>query len=804
MEEKTTTKPSGLSRTGLKIILTTLGVSIIFFIPFLPVGLVFVKGLILTLGAAIGLIFYFIDCISVGRILLPRGHTWKVFLGLVVASAITSFFVPNPLNSFLGGGFDIMTVSTLSIAFIYFFLINVWGNGLNFTKNIFKTVFITGFVAVVFSILQLVFNLVGQFPKMFVGLSNSNLVGSFYDLAFLLSIFVILLTISIESNFWNGPMKIVSTIGVVMSLGLLFIINYPMLWYVVGFSGLTLLIVGLMPNTKASVVNQDGTTTINSLISKTRNFSVIAFLLVFCAFIGIVGSKSIGNFFAAPPMSFSVNEPRPSLRSSLYIVKNTYYYNPLTGAGLNRYNNAWEMGKHKILGGRLVASPFWNVSFIAAYSTFFGFITTLGIVAGVFFVWFLYLIVRNLIKLFSKSSLQKSRPRDILLYGFTSVYAFALIMFNVSNAAIFVVIISIFAMLVARNQTMENVLNKEIVFINDARHSFFGILGLLGGTILTAFVGFVMLGVFYSGYLVNRAALQPATMDGVSKADSNLVRALKLHPLDAYARSAVDLHLIGVSTAIRDQGQSQEMLRNTITTEITAAATNAKLAINLDPKNYQNYVSLLKVQEALFQLGDVSAYSDTINNTKQILNLSPNNVGIIFRQAKAAVLAKNYADAYGFIDQILSINPAFVDAYILRSQIAMIENNPVNAISGLDEAIKIIPNSAALNYQKGLIYTTQNNYNNAVVEFEKALRIAPRSLDIYSSLALTYEKLGQKDAVLRVLTTARQYISDKTQIDSLIEKINNGGRLSSDADEPIIVDEESKDSEKIDTKKVTE
>ena len=785
---------SKMAHIGLKTVLLSLGISIVLFIPFLPLGLVFSKGIILTLGAALGLMFYFLDCISVGRFVLPRGNVWKVFLGLVLVAAGTSFFVPNPLKSFLGSGFDTFTVSTLAVSFVYFFLINLWGHGINFTKYIFKTIFITGFISVIFSILQFAFNITGRFPKLFVSLGGNNLVGSFHDLAFVLGLFVVLLTVSLESNFWRGYMKIVSTVAVVLSLALLFVINYTLLWYVIGVSGLALLIVQLMPEpAHSSVPTPDGGAQINNLIAKKRSFSVISFLIVFCAFIGIIGANSISMFFARPPMNFIVSESRPSIMSTLTVTKYAYYYEPITGAGLNRFNQAWEAGKHKILNGRLMGSEYWGASFDIGSSVFLTFITTLGSLGAAVFVWLMVLIGKHVANLFSKKNLSRSRSRDVLVYGFTSVYAFLVVLFDVPNTALFIVLIALFAMVVVRNQSMNGINPREFWFINDSRHSFFGILGIIAAIILLAFVTFVIMSAFYAGYLVNRAALKPVANGGILESEAILNRAISVHNLDDYARLAVDAHLVGISTLVQDENQSQESLTSALTAELTNAVNNAKLAIAIDPENYKNYSSLLKVQETVFQLGDSSGYQDAIDTSNKILTLSPNNVGVIFRQAKVAAIAKNYAAAYEYIDRIIAINPSFVDAYILRSQIALLEGNPDKAISQIDQAISVNTNSAVLQYQKGLIYINQKNYSAAVTSFETALRLSPRSLDVYSSLALAYEKLGQKDSVLRVLNTARGLVSDKTQIDSLIEKVTNGGLLSNDA---VIVSEEKETDSK--------
>ncbi len=781
-----------LSKTasyGLKTILWALGISVVFFIPWLPLGVVFTKGLLLTLGASIGLILYLVDSISVGRFIIPRGKAWKVFLALVISSVATSFFVSNPTNSFIGSGFDTNTVATLSVAFVYFFLISVWGHGVNFTKYIFKTILVSGMVATAFSAIQLSLDVVGKMPKFFVALGNGNLVGSFHDLAFVITIFIMLLAISIEANFWRGPMKIVSMVFVVLGLFVLFFINYTLLWYLLGFSGLAMLILGLMP--KPNSVTEEGIP--EPLYSnKKRHFSVVAFLIVFCAFVGVIGSKNITIFLANPPMNFIVNEPRPSIRSNLRIIQNTYYNNPMTGAGLNRFNQSWEMGKHKILGGRLVGSQYWNTTFNSGNSIFLWFITTLGIVGSIFLIWFTLIIGKNIVKIFDKNNLQKVRSRELLIYGFTGLYAFILFLFDVPSTALFILIIALFAIIVVRNQTSSGIMNKEFWFIRDVRHSFFGILGVLALIILSVFVTFVIMSAFYAGYLVNKASSLTVDQAGIAKAQNLIARAINTHGLDSYVRLMVDANLVAVARATNDSEMSAESLRSTITTELSNAVNNARMAIATDPNNYQNYVALLKIQETISQLGDTASYSEAIETSNKILSLSPNNVGIMYRQARLSVAAKEYAKAYDYITNIIAINPSFTDAYILRSQISLLEGNPDKAINEIDEGIKLNNSSAVLPYQRGLIYMNQKNYSKAVESFETALRLSPRALDVYSSLALAYEKLGQKDNVLRVLNIARNYVSDKTQIDSLIAKVNAGGLIG--AEEPVTVVEEKEES----------
>ncbi len=778
---------SRMAQIGLKTILLSLGISIIFFIPFLPLNIVFSKGIILTLGAAIGLIFWFLDSITTGKFTLPRGRTWLIFLGLVLASVATSFFISNPLNSFIGSGFDTYTVSTLAIGFIYYFLFSVWGSGINFTKYIIKTVYLSGFVVLFFSVIQFVFNITGKYNNVFIGLNKSNLIGSFHDLAMFLGAFVFVLLISLENNFWKGWMKIISTLALIVSLVFLMMINYSFVWYLVGFGSLAIIIYKLMPEPKSA----DSVDSSLEVRTKNVSFSVISFLVTFCAFVGIVGASSITQFFVQKSVNFIVSEPRPSISATLTIAKNAYYHNPITSVGLNRFNIAWEAGKHKILGGKLIGSQYWNTSFGYSTSVFFTFVITLGLVGAVLFIWLVLRFIKEIIGLFSKNITRNARTRDLFVFSLLSIYSLIIMLFDTPNTFLFILIIALFAMVSSYKQNLLKQTPKEFVFINDYRHSFFGILSILAAIILTTLAVFVMFRAFYASYLVNKAAIESNSKEKISSTISNLTQAVTLHPIDSYARLLSDANLIQVSYTLANKDLSEESLKSLFKDQITAAVNSAKLAISIDPKNYQNYESLLKIQESLISLGDTSSYNDAISIADKILTLAPNNIGIMLREAKLAAFIKDYDASRGYINNILAINPTFIDAYLLRSQIALSEGDTAKAINEIDQAATVNPSSATLQYQKGLIYMNQSNYSKAAESFENALRLAPNSMDVYSSLALAYEKLGQRDSVIHTLEMARNYIVDKTEINALIERVKNGGSLIS-TQEPVV--KEVKDS----------
>ncbi len=768
MEEKQ--MPTRMAHIGLSVILWTLGLSLVFFIPFLPLGLVESKGIILTLGAAVGILLWLIDSISSGRFLFPRSKSWLILLVMILVAAITSFFVPNPANSFIGNGFQFGTIATLTIGFIYFFLISVWGRNVNFTKHIIKTFFIAGCIIILFSTLQLLFNLVGRFPKFFVSLGNTNLVGSYNDLAIFLGIFISLIAVGIENRFFGKFMKVIAVLMLTLSLAFLVILNYTFVWYLVGIAGLCLFISALMPRLLPKDAHME--------TAKRKGFSFVSFILMVVAFVAIVGAKDVGKLVAGKPFYFSNNNVRPSLVASIAVMGKTYQHNPVIGAGINRYNQAWEANKSKIFGGRLMTTPFWNATFSSSVGMFFTLLTTLGILGALLFLWFLGIIFfKKILGLFAKERNGKFRPKDLMTYSLISFYAIIVFLLDSPNVVFFILIFAFFGMLVSYLSTVDGLPQKSFSFVHDSRYSFFSILSVLVCAMFVLLSSFGIAKAQYAQYLVNRSQFLPVSKEGAAKAKSLVTRAFNISKLDSHARALTAVNILNVAYLINDKSQSEESLRSLVKDEVTQAVENAKTAIRIDPKNYQNYSNFLKVQESLIELGGTDVYDSAIDVGNQALIYSPNNLEIILRQAKIATFTKNYDQAYEFINKILAINPSFIDAYLLRSQIALSQGDSAKALSEITEAEKKYPGDINLLYQKGLLYFSQGSYSLAAETFERVVRLSPQSMDAYSYLATSYEKLGQRDAVLKTLETARNYVNDKSSFDALIEKVRNGGSL---------------------------
>jgi tetratricopeptide (TPR) repeat protein len=757
---------SNLSRIGFKLLLLVLGISVLFFLPMIPLGIVSAKGLILTIGAGLGIIIWLADSLIRGKFILPQNKTYLVLLGFVLATILSGFFSPSTLKSFIGSGFDFGTITVITIAFIYFFLLSVWSSSLN-KKSLIKGIYIIGSVALVFQIAQLFLSLTTRFPKFFVGLSYSNLVGSFNDFALFLGAYVIMLVLLLEKNVLSKKIKIFSFVSLVVSLFFIFVINYRFVWIILGITGLSLFVYNLMFGhfKMLSGENTDNT---------KKSFPFLSFSLIVLAFVGIVFNTNIARVVANKPFNFVNNEPRPSLISNLHIIKRVYTTNPVVGFGPARFSEAWEINKSRLAGSTFMSTPYWNTSFTFGFSSLLTFIATVGILGSLFILWFVFLVGRSILAGLNFFKFSKDQDIFVTLFGIIGLYVFITFVFNVTSSAMLVVSFALFGLITSYASSSVNQIN----FIKDTRLSFFSIIAILAFMVLSLFGIYRIASVNYASYLANKASLLPTSNDGIAKAKMYLSRAYGIVQTDSYSRALSSVSLLATSLAISDTSKSGEELRAIIKDELGTATGYAQNALIKDPTNLQNHLSYSKIQESVIMLGDITSYDSAINTLDKALELSPNNPGIIYKKAKIANLAGKSEDALTFINTVLSINKNYIDAYLLKAQISVNNKNLGEALDVIRQGVSFNPSDLNLAYQESLLMYNLSQKPEAKQLLESIIKTPNATVEMYSSLVGMYEKDGEKDKAIRVLQDLQSKVGNSPVIDSAIEKVKSGTVLN--------------------------
>lgn len=759
---------SNLSRIGFKLLLIVLGISILFFLPMVPLGLIATKGLVLTVGAGLGVIIWLADSLISGKFKLPQNKNYLVLLGFVLATVLSLLFSPSTVRSFIGSGFDFGTVANITVAFIYFFLLSVWAPTSFNKKTFIKGIYIIGSLTLLFQILQLFFSLTTNFPNFFVGLSYSNLLGSFNDLALFLGLYTIILVLLLEKNILSKKIKIFSLVSLVMSLFFIFVINYKFVWIILGITGLCLFVYNLMFGHFKMLAGDTSTSQVK------KSFPFVSFVLIVLAFVGIIFNTQIARAVAGKPFNFVNNEPRPSLISNLHIIKRVYTTNPIMGVGPARFTEAWELNKSRLLGGSFMATPYWNTSFSVGFSSLLTLVSTVGILGSLFILWFVFLIARTILRGLKFFKFSQNQDFISTLLGIIGIYALIVFVLNVTNSSLFVVTFALFGLITSYFSSGI----KEVNFIKDARLSFFSIIAILVFMVLSLFGVYKVASVNYASYLGNKASLFPTSNDGIARAKVFLSRAYGISPVDAYSRALSSVSLLSTSLALSDTSKTPDELRAIIKDELGAATGYAQNAIAQDPFNAQNYLAYAKVQEAVVSLGDTSSYESAIVTLNKALEFSPNNPGIIYKQARVANLAGKNQESIAFLDTVLAINPSYVDAYLLKSQIAVTNKDLPGALDIIRQGASKNPSNINLAYQESLLMYNLAQKPEAKQLLEAIIKTPNATASMYATLAGMYEKDGEKEKAIRVLQDLKIKVGENSAIDSAIEKIKSGTSIT--------------------------
>src|SRR3989344_613366 len=93
-----------------------------FFIPSASFPPQFSKSLLLFLVSWLAFIFWIVDSLKKGVIILPKSYIFLSALAVVLSYFVSGLFSVSPASSILGQGFEIGTFAAIATAVILFFL----------------------------------------------------------------------------------------------------------------------------------------------------------------------------------------------------------------------------------------------------------------------------------------------------------------------------------------------------------------------------------------------------------------------------------------------------------------------------------------------------------------------------------------------------------------------------------------------------------------------------------------------------------------------------------------------------------
>ncbi|MEK9185003.1 MAG: tetratricopeptide repeat protein [Patescibacteria group bacterium] len=730
-----------------------------FFIPSASIPFQSTKSMLVVISL---LIIFFVWVISLFKNPVLKIYKTPLVLSLLtlpIVAIIAGLFSGNVANSFIGQGFEVGTVAFISVLSLLLLLIPIILKTRDRILYVYLA-FITSFLLLAFfQIGRLIFG--GSFLSF--GIFSSviqNPVGSWSELGIFFGLATMMSVITLELLSFPRMFKILLYIALIVSILLSVVVNFSSMWYVLGIFSIVFFVY---------------------LISfSTKKISYISLFTLLISAIFIFG----GN-----PLSVKINDyfkvqnidVRPSLSATLDVARNTTKVNPILGSGPNRFVNEWLKWKPTGLNN----TPFWNTDFSYGIGLIPTFLVTQGILGAIAWIVFLILFIwigfKSIFQVIpdtlSRYLMISSFFVTLYLWIFTIIYNPSSVLFTFAF---------IFTGIFITSLVQEGVIKtRDVELFKDPKIGFISILTLMTLLIIFVVVGYnftikYIAGIYYSSSLSEFN--QKGDLYVVSAGINN---AIKVSASDLYYRSLSDIDIAKMNELLNKKDISVDAMKIAFQDILSSAVDNAKQAISMDPTNYQNWVSLGSVYEAVLPLGVSSAYENAGMAYNQALILNPQSPALLLTLARLDVANKKFDTAKQYIAKALNAKNDYTDAIFLLAQIQVNEGNIKDAITSVEAAAFISPNDYGIFFQLGMLRYNNKDYKGAIDALNRAVFLNDSYSNARYFLGLSLAQLGDYIRATDQFKVIEKLNPDNAEIKLILKNLLAGKSPFTNAKPPV-------------------
>jgi len=747
--QEVTARPSLFERFGALKFTGFVFLIPLFVVPALSVPFQAGKSALVFLAVVLYMAWFVVDRLKAGKVSIPWTPVVALAFLLPLVSLLSSFFAASPLRSIVGSGFELDTVfSMLSFALVLF-LVPQFFRTKQSIFNLYMAVIASFFVLFIFGLIRLVAG-PDVFTLNILTSPVANLIGSWNDFGVYAGLIVTLSLVMLEIVPPKGILKAILIGALVCALGVLAVVNFDVVWYVVGLVALALFLYSF---TFAKAFGGDSRTPVSWM--DIRRLPKIPMSVLLVAIIFILTS---GQFLGAsyPKLNFGANiaqglninqlEARPNLATTFDIASHTLKTSPLFGAGPNQFVYEWQKYRPAVVN----MSAFWNVDFNFGIGVILSSLVSLGLLGGLAWVLFLGFFV-----LLGMKTLR--RPREDIYTYYLSVTAFVAALYLWIMAILYTVSVVPFVLafimtgVFVASLVVGGVVRERIFSFDSEPSTRF--ITLLASIVLV--VGLAAVLVFTGMRIVaatyfNNALITYNTSGDLAGAELKVRKAIALSGQDVYYRGLSEIALVNlnrVASLVTPQ-TPPEQVRNQLQLLLGGAIASAQSARDANSADYQNWMSLARTYESVVPLKIAGAYENAKASYDEAVKRNPTSPLVRLSIARLDTMNGDNSGAKTEIGSALALKSNYTDAIFLLAQIQVAEGNLKDAIASVESAAVISPNDATIFFQLGFLYYNNKDYQRASLALERAVQLEPSYANARYFLGLSYDQLGKRsDAI---------------------------------------------------------
>lgn len=762
------------------------GVLPLVFVPVVVLPIEYTKTVFVAGALAVAFLLFGLAMLRLGRITLAAAPP-VLFLWLaVVSTGISAVVSGDVMDSLVGDQFETQTT-----AFVFLLALTASAFLTIVTSRAVIMRFYMYFIGsaallALFHIIRIILPVDWVSIHELLGPTMTT-VGSWNDLAVFFGLVVLLSIFALEQlplTPWGRRLFIA---GVILSLLMLVVINFTIVWWVLGLVSLVLLLFNLVKDhlMPAPLGNEAHPHHAPSTIFVYGTVFAVAF-----AFIVAGGPLSTA---ITKLTGISYLEVRPSLTTTVGVAEGVYAENALFGIGPNKFVDAWRLYKDPAINQTI----FWATDFTHGHSYLSTLFITTGIVGGL--VWCLFLI--SIIYTGVRATLS-TQPVDRFWYfiGVSSfiatVYLWGMALVCVPGAALLFLAAAFLGVFCVAVQHSSNVPAVTYGVMQGRQTIAVFVGGVLLVIIFAATVLFFLTRHVTSLYAYQSALPQYAPQQSVEEVSAQLVRAHELVQNDTYLKQLAEYQLAKL-TALLELPSPTDTDRDVFQRGIVDGVNTAQVAVDRDPSDARAWVLSGRMQSIVAGLGVAEAIERAILALNQARQLSPHDPRIPLLQAQLQSRVGNLAGAEAFAQEAVALKTNYTEALLFLAQLAVASGRTDEAIANVRTIIAYEPRNAARYYQLGVLLSTTADRVEAIGAFEQAIRLNPGYANARYLLGLAYAANGQTDEALAQLLAVLALDPQNQQVQAAIDAVRTTNSVDQviapdpvvSESSPVVVDE---------------
>lgn len=584
-------------------------------------------------------------------------------------------------------------------------------------------------------------------------------IGGFNDLAMFSGVVIALALVTLAQL----PLKPLAQYALLGLIGLalvqLAIVNFFMVWLVVGFFALLVFVFQISKDTVFK--NTASHTAPRSLIVATAVIALSS--LAFLVAGDYLGAK-VGELVQA-----NYVEVRPSLEATIGITKAVYDNgDALLGIGSNRFADAWRLYKDPVINNTL----FWDTEFSAGSSLVATLFTTTGVIGGALFVLFhlglLYAGYRMLLRHQQRDSYwyyiaALSFTAVCLLWGFSYVYVPGVAMLLLASFFTGLMFAASAALLPKSSKTISLATNQSRGFALMT----VAILAIVGTTAVLYSVGQQ----YRAQTLFVEANTKISTLDDF---DGLLTKAFNLYADDRFLAANAQAYVVEMNAMMQTRDLSKEEEQQALLTVAERALELSEQAVLLDTSNPRNHAVLAAVFANLASLKVGPALARAESSLADAQRFDPTNPGYHLMAAQLAARIGEVEKAQSEIDASLQLKRNYTDALYLAAQLDIAAGDVASAIETTRSIITLEPQNPTRYFQLGVLLAANNELDQAIAAYRAAITLDTQYANARYLLALAYLNSSRSEEALQQLYVIRETNGENQELLSLIEQVEAG------------------------------